>query len=147
MYFPCTFSNKWLTQRSLAAAPLDLVHPGYNREHYQHQLSPLDGSGRQPLMPPFLGFGFGGFSWGVPPTPTLSGAPQGTGRGMFAKLFDWKSPVRLDKPPGFFNTALMRGATDLVPCITREHGCYKGRVCTSVARGRRSVYTVAERRV
>ena len=51
------------------------------------------------------------------------------------------------KNPGCLNTALMRGATDLVPCITREHCCYEGRVCTSAARGRRSVYTVAERRV
>jgi len=48
---------------------------------------------------PFLGFGFGGFSWGVPPTPTIGGVPQGTGRGMFAKLFDWKSPVRSDDVP------------------------------------------------
>jgi hypothetical protein len=41
----------------------------------------------------------------------------------------------------------MRGATGLVSCVTREHCCYKGRVCTSAARGRRSIYPVTERRV
>src|SRR5258706_13670964 len=50
------------------------------------------------------------------------------------------------KSPDFLNTALIRGATDLVPCIARKHCCYKGRVCTSAARGRRPVYPVAERR-
>src|SRR5258706_16419702 len=53
----------------------------------------------------------------------------------------------LMKSPDFLNTALIRGATDLVPCIARKHCCYKGRVCTSAARGRRPVYPVAERRV
>jgi hypothetical protein len=63
---------------------------------------------------------------------------------MFAKLFDWKSPVRSAEVP---ETQLMRGATELVSCIAREHCGYKGRVCTPVARGRGSVYPVAEWRV
>lgn len=82
-------------------------------------------------MSPFLGFGFGGFSWGVPPTPTIAGAPQGTGRGMFAKLFDWKSPVRSDIV--LLKLGLIQGAADLISCIAREHCCYEGGVCTSPA--------------
>jgi len=78
-------------------------------------------------MSPFLGFGFGGFSWGVPPTPTIGGAPQGTGRGMFAKLFDWKSPVRSDVV-----LRLSQNGTD-ARC---GRSCTLHRMRTSLLRGR-----------
>jgi len=53
----------------------------------------------------------------------------------------------LMKFPCLLNTRLMRSATDLVSCIARDYLGYKGRVCTSAARGRRSVYPISERRV
>jgi hypothetical protein len=36
----------------------------------------------------------------------MGSAPQGTGRGMFAKLFDWKSPVRYGEAPLLLNMSL-----------------------------------------
>lgn len=53
----------------------------------------------------------------------------------------------LMKCPRYLTARLMWGATGFVSRIAREHRCYKGRVCTSAARGRLSVYPVAERRV
>jgi len=64
----------------------------------------------------------------------MGGTPQGTRRGMFAKLFDWKSLVRSDEVPLPSQHELMRSATDLISCIARDHRGYKRRVCTSAGR-------------